>query len=417
MKNPVAKRSAVGISKNDIIAINAEAKKREQEGVKVINASIGTFLTEEKKVGSVSLMKEGLSSHITEQLGYPSVNGNPKYLSSVMDYLFDGYQEKLNELYHPFIGATIGGTGALSMAFQMFLEEGDPVLLPDVMWTNYKLISKKAHSSYETYQMFTEDSKINFSSLSEKLIKSMKEHERTLLVINDPCQNPTGYCMEEEEYVTLFHLLDEVGKEGLLTVLFDIAYLPFSLKPCPLFSLLTKKKYHFLPLIAFSASKIFGIYGLRVGALIALTKNELMREEVIRSFDAIARGTYSVPVGTALHAVGEVLSDKEKRKELKEEIDRNAEELKRRSDILLEKIDKNHIPHYPYKAGFFITLKVDHAYQVASKMKEDHIFVVPMNDSSIRLAISGISIEEIQPLLSSLVKAIASIAEEETIIK
>ena len=79
--------------------------------------------------------------------------------------------------------------------------------------------------------------------------------------------------------------------------------------------------------------------------------------------------------------------------------------------------DKNHIPHYPYKAGFFITLKVDHAYQVASKMKEDHIFVVPMNDSSIRPAISGISIEEIQPLLSSLVKAIASIAEEETIIK
>ena len=318
MKNPVAKRSAVGISKNDIIAINAEAKKREQEGVKVINASIGTFLTEEKKVGSVSLIKEGLSSHITEQLGYPSVNGNPEYLSSVMDYLFDGYQEKLNELYHPFIGATIGGTGALSMAFQMFLEEGDPVLLPDVMWTNYKLISKKAHSNYETYQMFTEDSKINFSSLREKLIKSMKEHERTLLVINDPCQNPTGYCMEEEEYVTLFHLLDEVGKEGLLTVLFDIAYLPFSLKPCPLFSLLTKKKYHFLPLIAFSASKIFGIYGLRVGALIALTKNELMREEVMRSFDAIARGTYSVPVGTALHAVGEVLSDKKKRKELKE---------------------------------------------------------------------------------------------------
>ena len=76
MKNPVAKRSAVGISKNDIIAINAEAKKREQEGVKVINASIGTFLTEEKKVGSVSLMKEGLSSHITEQLGYPSVIQN-----------------------------------------------------------------------------------------------------------------------------------------------------------------------------------------------------------------------------------------------------------------------------------------------------------------------------------------------------
>ena len=341
----------------------------------------------------------------------------PEALNAVMDYLFEGYQEKLNELYHPFIGATIGGTGALSMAFQMFLEEGDPVLLPDVMWTNYKLIAKKAHSSYETYQMFTEDSKINFSSLREKLIKSMKEHERTLLVINDPCQNPTGYCMEEEEYVTLFHLLDEVGKEGLLTVLFDIAYLPFSLKPCPLFSLLTKKKYHFLPLIAFSASKIFGIYGLRVGALIALTKNELMREEVMRSFDAIARGTYSVPVGTALHAVGEVLSDKKKRKELKEEIDRNAKELKRRSDILLEKIDKNHIPHYPYKAGFFITLKVDHAYQVASKMKEDHIFVVPMNDSSIRLAISGISIEEIQPLLSSLVKAIASIAEEETIIK
>ena len=41
-----------------------------------------------------------------------------------------------------------------------------------------------------------------------------------------------------------------------------------------LFKYMTTKETHFLPVFAASCSKIFGMYGLRVGALFGLTKEQ-----------------------------------------------------------------------------------------------------------------------------------------------
>ena len=56
MKEYVAKRSRKGVPMTDIIAINGMAKKDAAAGNKVINASIGTFLDEDKKLGSIKLI-------------------------------------------------------------------------------------------------------------------------------------------------------------------------------------------------------------------------------------------------------------------------------------------------------------------------------------------------------------------------
>ena len=410
MKEYVAKRSRHGMSKTDIIAINTMAKKDAQNGNKVINASIGTFLDDEKKVGGIALVNEALKNHVTDKMGYPGVLGDPDYLNSVMHYVFKDKLETIESLYHPFIGATLGGTGAISHTFNLFLEEGDAVLLPDVMWTNYKLIASKAHAVYETYKMFDDKGEIDFSSL-RKIIQSAREkYHRSVLVINDPCQNPTGYCMTEEEYDTLFSLLDEEGKKGYLTVLFDIAYFSFfhiEGHKCALMDKLIEKRWDFLPLIAFSCSKIFGCYGLRMGALIALCPNEENKEEISRGFGALTRGTYSVPVGSVQYAVSTVLDDKKKASELDAEILANSLVLKQRSDVLLSELKKARIEHYPYKCGFFITLKVKNAFEVTEELKEKHDYVVPMNENSIRLAISGMTKEEISKLVSDLSCAIS----------
>ena len=106
--------------------------------------------------------------------------------------------------------------------------------------------------------------------------------------------------MSEEEYDGLFALLDEEGKDCNLTVLFDIAYIAFFHIPnrkCALIDKLLEKKHSFMPLIAFSCSKVFGLYGLRVGAFIALPSDKDESEEISRAFGAEARGTYSVPNG------------------------------------------------------------------------------------------------------------------------
>ncbi len=407
MKEFVAKRSRQGVSKTDIIAINSQALKDAKEGNKVINASIGTFLDDDKKVGSVPLIKEAIKDHITDNLGYPGTSGVASYLDGVMKYVFAEKLETIQSLYKPYAGGTLGGTGAISIAFNLFLEEGEAVLLPDVMWTNYKLIAKKAHATCMTYEMFDEKGGLNLPSIRKTIQEAREKYHHVLLVINDPCQNPTGYCMTKEEYDELFVILNEEGRKGYLTVLFDIAYISFfhiDGKECSLIGKLAEGKCDFLPAICFSCSKLFGLYGLRVGSLIVLCPNEENQIEVKRGFDAIARGTYSVPNGPAQIAISQVLNDQTKIDELHAEVKKNSDILAERSKILMEELEKAGIEYYPYKSGFFITLKIKDAFEVSKKLVSSHMYVVPMNENSIRLAISGMTKEEVALLIQEIKK-------------
>ncbi len=405
MKDYVAQRSRQAVSKTDILAINNEANKDREKGNKVINASTGVFLDEAYKLGHVALISDSLTNHINDRLSYSGVYGDLGYLDSVMHFIFKDKEKDISEFYYPFIGATLGGTGALSIAFNLFQDEGGNLLLPDIMWTNYLLIAKKAKLSVLKYSMFNEEGTFNLESVRKTIQESKKSHNRVLLVINDPCHNPTGYCISEEEYNKLFEILDEEGKDCELSVLFDIAYSSFYYIPGTKWVLLDKlleKKHEFLPLIAFSCSKVFGLYGLRVGALIALAEDETQKQEIKRAFGAQARGTYSVPNSAAQYCVSQVLSDEKKVEELEKQIFENTLELSRRSKVLNESLEKNKIDHYPYRCGFFVTLKIEEAERVASEMKKEHMYVVPITEHSIRLAISGMTEAEIVELVDEL---------------
>lgn len=409
MEHYIADRSKKPLSKNDIIAINNMAKADKAKGNKVINGSIGSFLDDEKKLGAVEIINEALREHITDRLGYPSVYGDEEYLDQVNKWIFGHKKERIDSLYHVFTGATIGGTGAISVAFNLFLEPQEAVLLPDVMWTNYKLIAKKANDDVVLYNMFNKEDKFDIESVRECIEKQFEKKERVLLVINDPCQNPTGYCLDEKEYDALFDMLNEEGKKGKLTVLFDIAYLSFYAvdgHSCVLIDKLCEKKTTFLPLIAFSCSKVFGLYGMRVGALLALALDEDEYNEIHSAFGAQARGVYSVSVGAAEYAVSTVLENRDLRHRLLDEINTNRVILKERGETIVKELEKAGIKHYPYGSGFFITIKVDDAFSVFEKLKAEHIYVVPMNEKSIRIALSGMTKDEASVLVGELEKAI-----------
>jgi aromatic-amino-acid transaminase len=404
MKEYIAKRSRTSVGSNDIIAIAALAKADKEKGNSIINASIGTFLTEEKTLGGSLVIQEALKDHVTEKLGYPSVYGSPDYEKGVMNFLFGDKEEAIRQQNYVFFGATLGGTGACSIAFNLFVDEGKDVLLPDIMWSNYTLIAAKAGIQDKTYHLYNEQGGFNLADLKAKIEAELKTNGRTLVVINDPCENPTGYCLTRKEYDALFDMLNEESRHGYLTVLFDIAYASFydvKDEPFALFDKLLEKN-EFLPLLAFSCSKVYGLYGLRLGALIALCPDESNRQELSLAFGAQARGVYSVPVGAALEAVAKALNDPSKRDELTREIAANKDALARRSVAVLKDLDAAKIPYYPYKSGFFISLKVNDAFALYERMKAKHMYIVPMDSKTVRLALSGMTMEEGHQLVAAL---------------
>ncbi len=408
MEHYIASRSLKPVDKNDIIAISNMAKADKAAGNDVINGSIGVFLDDNKEVGKVLSIDKALSEHVTDKLGYSSVYGDMDYNNAVEKWVFDDKYDEIKNMYSVFTGSTLGGTGGVSIAFNLFLEEGQNVLLPDVMWTNYILIAKKAGLGYETYSMFTSDGKFNLESLKEHIQFTMKEFGRCLVVINDPCQNPTGYCLSEEEYDELFKMLNILGKDGKLTVLFDIAYLSYYAVPdskCKLIDKIAEKKSDFISVVIFSCSKVFGLYGLRMGAFIALALDDDEKVEIKNAFGAQARGVYSCSVSAPGYAISKIMTDPIKKQQLVDEINHNKDVLNERGTALIAELDKAGIKYYPYKSGFFVTIKVENAFGIFEKLKAEHIYIVPLSENTIRIALSGMTKEEVVVLVRELKKA------------
>ncbi|NLB48648.1 MAG: aminotransferase class I/II-fold pyridoxal phosphate-dependent enzyme, partial [Erysipelotrichia bacterium] len=172
-----------------------------------------------------------------------------------------------------------------------------------------------------------------------------------------------------------------------------------SIDCCSLVDKLVEGNTSFLSLIIFSTSKLLGTYGLRMGALIALLNNRAEHEALGASFMAIARGTYSVPVSAAQVAVAKIFNDPEKVTQLRSEIKVLSERLHKRNQLLIKCLKDCHLDYYPYVSGFFITLKVKDAFKLTAQLEKEHMYVVPINKQSIRLALSGLTENEIVTLV------------------
>lgn len=406
MKDYVTLDAQEGVAKGDILAISAEAKRDKASGNKVIDASIGAFLDDDKTLAGVRLIKESLQDNVPTHLAYPPIWGYEDYNKGVFSWVFKDHKAEVEKLYVPFTGATLGGTGAAFIAFSIFVAKASYVLLPSIMWNNYKQIARQAGVGHKTYELFNAENGFNIASLKEQIEDSLSLNKEAFVVINDPCQNPTGYSLTSQEYDELFEMLNKEGSKGKLTVLFDIAYIDYydsqDEPECPLIPHLVSSKAQFLPLLGFSCSKTFGLYGLRSGALIALAPDEKNATSIKAAFGAKARGIYSCPVGASLYSVSQVLSNEKMYSELEKEIKDNCKELADRSQYYLSLLDKYGLTHLPYHSGFFITVNVNDAFMAAKVLKEHHMYVIPLDASHIRLAISGLGKDEGEELISLL---------------
>ena len=80
-------------------------------------------------------------------------------------------------------------THGLSIAADLFVNEGDTLLLPDKYWGNYNFIfGVRRKASIETYPLFS-----RMGVLMRRAVRAAeKQEEKAIVVLNFP-NNPTGY--------------------------------------------------------------------------------------------------------------------------------------------------------------------------------------------------------------------------------
>ena len=196
----LAKRSITKEDKSAIITLGAIARKEKEKNPSVVNATIGMLYGEDGKLltyKSVDKALEILSAE--EKYAYASTPGSAEFHDAIKRWVFREYYDEFKSLSR--VMATPGGTGALSNTFANYLDENDKALLPSYMWGNYKQVLYENHQDFMTYDLFNDKGGLNLEDIKNKMLKLKESQGRILLVINDPCQNPCGYSMTDNEWI------------------------------------------------------------------------------------------------------------------------------------------------------------------------------------------------------------------------
>ncbi len=381
------------MNKYDILSIQERSDNARKQGRRVVNGCAGMLFRDDSSLCTYETVNEVVGKRFSSYLSYPAVLGSKEYADGVKKWIFGDSVDEYESGYQIPFSVTLGGTGAIALFFSWLKEVDGEAIISDIHWPNYETIACEADIKLRTHNMFDREGKYDFESLKEGIDGILKEHEVAGVVINDPCQNPLGYCMSKEEYATLINLLNSY--HGKAYLLMDVAYVDYA----DTFPLLDDKmllgNINFPVYFAFSCSKSFGLYGMRLGALFGLYgRNEDLSSW--RNFaNRYARGTYSCANNSAMGPMSEFFSDSELTKKTKQEIYREKERLLSIGRKTAQTLDALGIDHYPYGGGFYLTCRVDNAYAFADSLEEKDIYFAPIAEDKVRIAVSGLTLEDI----------------------
>ena len=383
--------------KNNILALGAEAAKLKAEDNEVINATSGMLKNEDGSLFEFASVKKAANSLSTkDKYAYVDSGGTPTYNKAAISWVFGKYLEEIEkDCYYAAI-PTPGGSGALHLAFSNYLDDGETVLLPDHMWENYLNMAKEAYIKTDTYRLFNEEDAFDIASLINKVNNLKEKQNKIMILINDPCENPTGFCMQEDDYDKLIDIARDNPNNNFI-YLMDVAYFDFyNADPNIIRSRYAKFKdmpNNAFSLFVFSGSKSFGLYGLRIGALIGLSKNK----EEIETFKAAnsysCRATWSACSTLGMSIIEHLVLNEEYRENYEEEVKQASKMLEARSLAFMESAKEVGLKVLPYERGFFICVPSENPEKLMNALHEDKIHGIATK-TCLRLALCSVNKNE-----------------------
>lgn len=378
-----------------------EAKKTYGEDA-VTDATIGSLYTEAGELAALDCVFDSLKNLDNKVLASYAAGftGNPDFRQKVIDWVLDGNSRLYKEVI-----ATPGGTGAVAMTIQECLDPGQTVVLPEIAWVSYNLMAQMNNLEVAKYSLFDGD-RFNMDSFREVCTKTMEKQGKLVVVINDPCHNPTGYSMTREEWEEVIAFLNGCSKKCPVVLLNDIAYIDFAFgqkEAKKYFSVFDDISDNMAVVVAFSLSKSMTSYGMRCGAAILMAKNPEIVNQLKTVFEKDARATWSNVNNGAMAMFVDVLDNR--LEDYDAERQKYVALLKERSEIFRNEADAAGLAYYPYREGFFVTLSMDNDLRdrYHEALMENNIFTVKVN-KGIRVAICSMPVAKVKGLAGRMKK-------------
>ncbi|WP_239953142.1 amino acid aminotransferase [Pantoea sp. Z09] len=273
-----------------------------------VNLSIGLYYDEQgiiPQLQAVAAAEEQLKAEPQQASLYLPMEGLNAYRSAIAPLLFGAE--------HPMLKAnriasiqTLGGSGALKVGAD-FLKRYFPnsgVWVSDPTWDNHVAIFNGAGFEVNTYPWY--DAETNGVKFDAFLAALSALPKRSIVLLHPCCHNPTGADLTDAQWDQTV----EVLKAQELIPFLDIAYQGFGAgMEADAYAIRAIAAAGLPALVSNSFSKIFSLYGERVGGLSIVCDSADEAGRVLGQLKATVRRNYSSPPNFGAQVVARVLND------------------------------------------------------------------------------------------------------------
>ena len=272
-----------------------------------VNLSIGLYYNEEGIIPRLQAVAEAEARLNAQPHGaslYLPMEGLNSYRHAIAPLLFGADHPVLQQRVASI--QTLGGSGALKVGAD-FLHRYFPhsgVWVSDPTWENHIAIFEGAGFEVSTYPWY--DSETNGVRFDAFLAKLNTLAAQSIVLLHPCCHNPTGADLTTAQWDEVV----EVLKARDLIPFLDIAYQGFGAGMEEDAYAIRAIAHAGLPaLVSNSFSKIFSLYGERVGGLSVVCEDADAASRVLGQLKATVRRNYSSPPQFGAQLVSTVLSD------------------------------------------------------------------------------------------------------------
>ncbi|HDC4369847.1 TPA: aromatic amino acid transaminase [Enterobacter cloacae] len=275
-----------------------------------VNLSIGLYYNEDGIIPQLKAVAEAEARLSAAPHGaslYLPMEGLNTYRNAIAPLLFGADHAVLAQKRVATI-QTLGGSGALKVGAD-FLKKYFPdsgVWVSDPTWENHVAIFEGAGFKVATYPWF--DSQTNGVRVDALLEKLNTLPERSIVLLHPCCHNPTGADLTNAQWDAVI----EVLKARNLIPFLDIAYQGFGAgMEDDAYAIRAVASAGLPVLVSNSFSKIFSLYGERVGGLSVVCEDAEAAGRVLGQLKATVRRIYSSPPNFGAQVVATVLGDEQ----------------------------------------------------------------------------------------------------------
>ncbi|QZQ49945.1 aspartate/tyrosine/aromatic aminotransferase [Erwinia persicina] len=275
-----------------------------------VNLSIGLYYDAQGVIPQMKAVADAealLNAQPQSASLYLPMEGLPPYRSAIALLLFGAE--------HPVLKAgriatiqTLGGSGALKVGadFLKYYFPNSQVWVSDPTWENHIAIFAGAGFTVNTYPWYdAETNGVKFTALLEKLHTLPAQ---SIVLLHPCCHNPTGADLTPAQWDEVTAVL----KSRELIPFLDIAYQGFGAgMEEDAYAIRAIAAAGLPALVSNSFSKIFSLYGERVGGLSIVCDDAEEASRVLGQLKATVRRNYSSPPNFGAQVVSCVLNNPE----------------------------------------------------------------------------------------------------------